>query len=761
MASSDEQPVPSRYASRELNKLCDRCQEFFPTEGPWFWDQEGTTQWTLPILIIRDLHEKAEAGCHLCRVFLDSLLPLDIILENRHGFQAWYDCNKGTRIKRHIQKAHCRRTEQFICFQVTLSHKKYPYGWWSNAVLLLQSVRPLNIEEDSDRSTWTADLHTPEFYFGPSPRDTTLTIVQSGSATNLTTSSFAQVRKWLTKCINCHKECSTSNVPSNWIYDYQRKVRFVDVGTEEFPDSRLIEAESLTNITGGIQYVTLSYRWTAETEVTSLKRSNKISYQASIPTDKLPRVYRDATTVARALGIRYLWIDSLCIIQDSLEDWDEQSSMMDQIYSYGVLNLSAIFSDRAIGLQIKRDPLAVSPCVLSRRLSTNSENGDALYEHWACFEADGINSFVDLAPLFQRAWCHQERILPMRNLYFGEQLIWQCRRTMANESFPSSICRWQSYRPSRTYEYAQRQHTSVANNEWQMINLNQRWEELVHLYSNAELTKQTDRLVALRGILNRIAGLYKETEPDWCIAGLWKRCLVKQLLWRRSGKICASDSRKIAHSKEVLAVFPSWSWASCATAITYEDTSSDVAPSNTEDMIQMTSIQADQPLGPDASYTAFETSSRIVLHGLIIEKFNSEDISQKWDTNRSFVNLQVEIFCTEKRSFTSKIDIWFDRPKPESLKHQALRILPIRRYPFMVSKGLAQWYGLLLESLGFREGIPTYRRMGLIFEQTEAEKIDSLMLGRTEYFAGIAGGTDGVGAEVEKEGINWMLLQLV
>lgn len=113
-------------------------------------------------------------------------------------------------------------------------------------------------------------------------------------------------------------------------YNYQHKIRFIDVGTVEEPIFRLVDGQSLVNRTGGIQYVTLSYRWTAETEITSMKSYNKASYQDSIPTYRLPQVYKDAAAVARALGVRYVWIYSLCIIQDSPEDWNEQSSMMDQ-----------------------------------------------------------------------------------------------------------------------------------------------------------------------------------------------------------------------------------------------------------------------------------------------------------------------------------------------------------------------------------------------------------------------------------------------
>ncbi|KAK3947084.1 heterokaryon incompatibility protein-domain-containing protein [Pseudoneurospora amorphoporcata] len=655
MASPDDPTMTSRYASRQLNNLCDACQGVFPTEGPWFCNQEGARltdegdpRWHLRDFTIRDLHESAEAGCHLCRVFLDSLLPLDFIVGKRQGYSQWYHVHKDIQLECTLEREWDAKEFPMRLYIPSIRTYQNTFGreFAANFASLgrrrgrafqplrFHRVHPTPLDNSSDRTAWVT-YSGFDTWQDPSLSGRPFTIVQPSSATNFDASAFAQVRRWLMECLESHDECSNWKPTLMETYDYQRKIRLVDVGTDKCPFLRLVDGESLLSGTGGITYITLSYRWTAETELTSMKSYNKARYQDLIPTDTLPQVYKDAAAFARAFGVRYVWIDSLCIIQDSPTDWNEQSSMMDQIYTHGVLNLSAMFGERALGLQVGRDPLGISPCILSRRLSTNPENGEELYEHWACFEGYGANSFVYLAPLFKRGWCLQEKVLPIRNVYLGEQLIWQCQRNMATESFPSWICRSSSGLKRDTLMHAERQHTSIwkfrsTDGNTAARSPDEVWEEIAMIYSGTEVTKQMDRLAALRGILNRMAAFFnKELEPDWCIAGLWKTCLVRHLLWRRHGAINQSDSQMVARAKELLEIFPSRSWASCATNIRF------LAPLGGEnvrvdDLVHIESIQPGQSLGPEATYTAFETCSRIVLRGRVDAKFNPERVARKW-----------------------------------------------------------------------------------------------------------------------------------
>ncbi|KAK3342288.1 hypothetical protein B0H65DRAFT_575271 [Neurospora tetraspora] len=137
----------------------------------------------------------------------------------------------------------------------------------------------------------------------------------------------------------------------------------------------------------------------------------------------------------------------------------------------------------------------------------------------------------------------------------------------------------------------------------------------------------------------------------------------------------------IARAKEVSELFPSWSWASCATEIFFQ-TFLPGSHHHIEDMVQVESIQPGQPLGPEAPYIAFETSSRIVLRGLLDAKFNTEQVFEQWATSLdgTMNGLEVLVSYDSDRNVKFDTDIVFDRPMPETIKHQDLRLLPIRLY---------------------------------------------------------------------------------
>jgi hypothetical protein len=128
----------------------------------------------------------------------------------------------------------------------------------------------------------------------------------------------------------------------------------------------LVDTEALPLST---RYITLSHRW-SPTTVVRLSEGNKESYYNKIPMDELSKTFTDAIHMTQALGIRYLWIDSLCIIQDSKEDWESQSILMCDVYMNSHINLAAVAVSKGTdGLDHYRDPLQVVPgaiCVVGK-----------------------------------------------------------------------------------------------------------------------------------------------------------------------------------------------------------------------------------------------------------------------------------------------------------------------------------------------------------------------------------------------------------
>ncbi|KAF8849290.1 HET-domain-containing protein, partial [Acephala macrosclerotiorum] len=138
--------------------------------------------------------------------------------------------------------------------------------------------------------------------------------------------------------------------------------------------------------------------------------------------DHLPKAFWDAIVVSKMLGVKYIWTESLCIIQDSLSDWQREASLMSQVYSIGFCNISTTsVSDSTQRLFFARDPVKIRPVRFQ-----------------ACI--GGMRSPVTFAPLNKRAWVCQKRILSKRNLHFSDgEIFWERRELLAPETFPNGF----------------------------------------------------------------------------------------------------------------------------------------------------------------------------------------------------------------------------------------------------------------------------------------------------------------------------------
>ena len=134
-----------------------------------------------------------------------------------------------------------------------------------------------------------------------------------------------------------------------------------------------------------------------------------------IPTEALPRTFKDAIQLTRNLGVSYLWIDSLCIIQDSMEDWRRESRLMDKVYRYSACNIMA---EAAIncdgGLFFGRDPQRLGIFTLDEKQTSSLSHGSTL-----CFTQDYVNAKSDRgkgSPLYSRGWVCQAMNIFTRGL---------------------------------------------------------------------------------------------------------------------------------------------------------------------------------------------------------------------------------------------------------------------------------------------------------------------------------------------------------
>ena len=158
-----------------------------------------------------------------------------------------------------------------------------------------------------------------------------------------------------------------------------------------------------------------------------------------IAVSTLPKTFQDAITITRQLSLQYLWIDSLCIIQegDNFEDWARESSMMGSVYQNANCNIAATAaSNGTLGCFQTRDPLLAQPCRVRfdkelKKFGLKKGIYDfvlrTLWEH-------GLSE----APLLKRAWVVQERVLARRVLHFARnQLFWECSELVSIILYPS------------------------------------------------------------------------------------------------------------------------------------------------------------------------------------------------------------------------------------------------------------------------------------------------------------------------------------
>jgi hypothetical protein len=317
----------------------------------------------------------------------------------------------------------------------------------------------------------------------------------------------------MTECSNDHDHCQVEE-------RYQLPIRLISV------KETCIKLVLTSDWTTEPRYATLSHCW-GNLEFLKLTRETLDSFLISIPVDELSQTFRDAVEITRELGLQYLWIDSLCIIQNDLQDWEVEASLMSTVYGGSHINIAAAAAINGNGgcFQAK-----LVNYVGKVRAETKVNACTKLYEF---VEANSYEEAVPQSHLASRAWVLQERLLAPRSLHFGRKdLFWECKTKDACESFPKKL-------PDLWYRN--------YNQEKQPLDAS--WDTIVYLYSRCNLTYSSDKLAAISGIARAIQGKSK----DQYLAGLWRHQMEIQLCW-------FTESGWEPRPKTYRA--PSWSWAS-------------------------------------------------------------------------------------------------------------------------------------------------------------------------------------------------------
>jgi hypothetical protein len=237
------------------------------------------------------------------------------------------------------------------------------------------------------------------------------------------------------------------------------------------------------------------------------------------------------------LGLKYIWIDSLCIVQDDIEDWRREGSNMASIYSRSYLTLAATSSTNCEG----------GFYTPNTSVTQIPDHGGLLPSIFVRKSVDHRPFFENKLPLMSRAWVFQERMLSLRTVQFTTQeLVWECTTTQSCECGACSEDEWNRQNKS---QYDWLPIFQVAAPQQRAHTMRDQWYNIVNQYTNLNLTFRKDIFPALQGVTKRMEAARKCR----CLAGIWEDSLPEDLLWS-----CARSADVRAETYWA----PSWSWAS-------------------------------------------------------------------------------------------------------------------------------------------------------------------------------------------------------
>jgi hypothetical protein len=234
------------------------------------------------------------------------------------------------------------------------------------------------------------------------------------------TNGVQWVKSTLGQCLNRHASCAITKEPIL----PNRALHIERLGSGDF----CVKLREHNNERG--RYTALSHCWGSQQACTTTSENLK-AYKNCVPWEALPATFQDAIIFTLTLGVQYIWIDSLCIIQDNTNDWEVESSRMGDIYQNAYLTLAATAasndSEGYFSVQGKQ--------AQEFRLHPKNRDGSIMVrekiQHW---QTRSARLSVKLFPVLTRGWVLQERYLSPRTLHFcSHELVWECLEDMTCE----------------------------------------------------------------------------------------------------------------------------------------------------------------------------------------------------------------------------------------------------------------------------------------------------------------------------------------
>lgn len=355
-----------------------------------------------------------------------------------------------------------------------------------------------------------------------------------------------QLKAWLKDCRENHDaQCGHLS----WSKENPRRLLEIISDSEV----QLIDSANLSIL----DYVALSYSWGEGGTIGNTTFENLASRQIGFETQTLPQTIRDAVRLVQRLGLKYIWVDQLCIVQRNGntpgEDWDLEGSRMHIVYGNAVFTLTACSGESSTDGLFRPRKAWSYPVV------------PFYFEgQWLINYDMTLKEVRARAPLSTRAWVLQEERLSPRLLYFcGQRFYWSCavqqHMEVATDGRTQDNSVGRPFTRGGDYEWLSEAQTFLGFRlEGNKTTLHNEWQDLVEAYCLRNMTFSTDRFRAISGLAAQYLSVYlTKNNKIWdqeYFAGLWRTTFAQDLAWSVQ---TASDP-----GKALTKFAPSWSWGS-------------------------------------------------------------------------------------------------------------------------------------------------------------------------------------------------------
>lgn len=562
-----------------------------------------------------------------------------------------------------------------------------------------------------------------------------------------------QVRTWLNVCCDSHTACN-----EDWRTSLDFPMRLLRVSPQL---GNHIVLEEYAAGERRPPYITMSHCWETFNEEQVLTSANINQLKTGLAKNSLAQKFRDVVEIAQWLQVEYLWVDALCIMQDSAHDWEQQSKVMGNIYAGSLCNIAAAGDIGTNSSCFRKRPVEiVEPfCIPDPTQSSSSTETHVIgYDDFWC------NSLLD-AKLHSRAWVLQERLLAPRTIHFGkEQIYWECRVSKACEAYPDGIPH--QFTNHRTKAW--REGEQIFNPRSSTVSLNSVskvasiditalmadlrlqgcppqisipsdeakhfWSRTVERYMGCDMSFPSDKLIAIAGLAEKMQATTKEPY----LAGLWHNdFLAQSLLWFVPASKQTDGRRSVRYPSLGEAGYraPSFSWASIDGSITWispapcdkvllniTDAYANPAGDNPVGAVESAAIFAQGTLLPvrvdianqheDGSLDEDGTYLLTARHEHGLQSSIGNEISSRATSESEPIELQPLIYLDTDLSPLSGIDAY---------------VLPIcTQWRGRTGRVIAAVAGLLVRKVESVHCRPTFERFGVIgLDEEEAEYLCS------------------------------------